>query len=462
MKACCIYPGDNPDPTILFENGYYYITCSSLYYYPGLLLVRTADLCRFEPVCRILTKNVGDVWAPELVKYNGKFFIYFPANLEGHIRNFGVWSDQLESGWSDPILIGVDYQIDPGFVTDGKDAWLYFNDSKCAKLTKDGLHVAESPHKVKDPWTFPESWETEGICDEAPKLFYKNGFYYLITAQGGTAGPATSHMAVCFRARTPSGPWEASPYNPVIHTYSADEEWWSTGHATYFEDTLHNGYFIFHGYRKNHQNMGRQILLCRAKWTSDGFPIAAEIEPRKIEMPDIHDDFPKGPLALHWSFYRSFDAARFSLDNGLTLKGRGASFGNSFPMAVNAQFCDYEVSVTVSDATSMAGLGIFYNESANVGLYLKNTAIYLTNCGRDILLYDGGQKEVRLKMIKIGPAIRLYAMMEDSTIGHDQELDISDFQHNILKGYLSCRPALFSFGEGCAVFREFSYIGLKR
>ena len=25
-------------------------------------------------------------------------------------------------------------------------------------------------------------------------------------------------------------PWENSPYNPIVHTYSATDSWWSKGH----------------------------------------------------------------------------------------------------------------------------------------------------------------------------------------------------------------------------------------
>ena len=59
----------------------------------------------------------------------------------------------------------------------------------------------------------PKSWETEGddMYLESPKLLFKDGYYYMTSAEGGTAGPATSHMCVMARSRSIFGPWENSP-----------------------------------------------------------------------------------------------------------------------------------------------------------------------------------------------------------------------------------------------------------
>ena len=206
MKTTCILSSDMPDPTILRVGDYFYLTCSTLNYSPGLIIRRSADLVKWETVCSVFDDCLGDVWAPELAQHNGKFYIYFPTNKNGRIQVFATCSDRIDGGWCTPAPVGADYLIDPGFISDGKNSWLYFNDGYCARLTEDCMRLAENPHKVWRPWQFPTDWKTEGICAESPKLFRKNGFYYLIAAEGGTAGPPTSHMAVCFRAVTPLGP----------------------------------------------------------------------------------------------------------------------------------------------------------------------------------------------------------------------------------------------------------------
>jgi beta-xylosidase len=43
-------------------------------------------------------------------------------------------------------------------------------------------------------------------------------------------------MIVAARSRSIDGPWEHSPYNPILRTRSRDERWWSKGHGTLVED----------------------------------------------------------------------------------------------------------------------------------------------------------------------------------------------------------------------------------
>lgn len=59
----------------------------------------------------------------------------------------------------------------------------------------------------------------EGKALEGPKVKKIGDYYYFLNAEGGTAGPATTHMAIVARSKSVDGPWENSPINPLIHTY---------------------------------------------------------------------------------------------------------------------------------------------------------------------------------------------------------------------------------------------------
>lgn len=48
-------------------------------------------------------------------------------------------------------------------------------------------------------------------------------YYYLFVAEGGTAGPPTSHMVVQARSKNIMGPWENAPFNPLLRTESRNE-----------------------------------------------------------------------------------------------------------------------------------------------------------------------------------------------------------------------------------------------
>lgn len=464
MKVTCIPGGDMPDPTILRVGDYFYLTCSTLNYSPGLIIRRSANLVEWETVCSVFEECLGDVWAPELVRHNGKFYIYFPTNKNGHIQVFATCSDRIDGDWRTPVPVGAEYLIDPGFISDGENCWLYFNDGYCARLTEDCMRLAEKPYKVWQPWQYPEDWKTEGMCAESPKLFRKNGFYYLIAAEGGTAGPPTSHMAVCFRSASPLGPWEPSPYNPIIHTYSSDEEWWSTGHATYFEDAAGKGYFVYHGYKNSNRNMGRQILVCRAEWTKDGFPAAADSDLAGTPEPDFTDNFSENTLGLDWSFYKGTDNNRFTLSNGLILKACGSCASESRPMTVNTKF---ENSVTecrigaVSDGAA-AGLLLFYSEKASLGIYLRNKKIFAEYLGEEYSICDIYTDEVYLRITKKNNrAVMAYSADGKDYTEYPCSFDVSEIEHNRYKGYLSLRSGITCFGKGESVFKAFSYRRLE-
>jgi len=101
-------------------------------------------------------------------------------------------------------------------------------------LSDDGLSVIGETKHVYDGWPIPREWTIECFCMEGPKIAKRGDYYYLTVAEGGTAGPATSHMIISARSNTPFGPWENSPYNPILRTNNNIERWWSKGHGTLF------------------------------------------------------------------------------------------------------------------------------------------------------------------------------------------------------------------------------------
>ena len=134
-----------------------------------------------------------------------------------------------------------------------------------------GFSVEGNVKYVYSGWKIPREWTIECFCMESPKLVKHGDYYYLTVAEGGTAGPATSHMVISARSKTPLGPWENSPYNPIERTKDNTEKWWSKGHATLFEDIKGNWWIIFHAYENGHYNMGRQTLMQPVEWTNDGW-----------------------------------------------------------------------------------------------------------------------------------------------------------------------------------------------
>ena len=195
-----IFPGDFPDPSIFVEGDDYYMTHTSHSNYPGLIIWHSKDLVNWEPIATALNDYIGEIWAPELIKYEGKYYIYFPARDTR--TNMVVTADKITGPWSKPIDLKMLY-IDPGHIV-GEDGnrYLFFSDGQLIQLDQSGTNTVGKEEKVYDGWEYPKDWRVECFCLESPKLFKKDGYFYLISAQGGTAGPATSHMAVAARPKS--------------------------------------------------------------------------------------------------------------------------------------------------------------------------------------------------------------------------------------------------------------------
>ncbi len=464
-----IMPGDYPDPSILRIGGDYYMTHSSFDYLPGLLIWHSRNLTDWRPICHALTTYVGSVWAPDFCKHGERYYIYFPAGG----TNWAITAPAPEGPWSDPVDLRIG-RIDPGHVAalDGT-RYLHLSGGGIAMLANDGLSVVGSIADIYDGWPIPNDWRIEGNCLEGPKLLMKDGWYYLVSAMGGTAGPATSHMAVVARAKHPTGPWENSPYNPLIHTRSRAERWWSRGHGTLIDTPNGDWYCVYHAYEKGFHTLGRQTLLEPIYWTPDGWPIArAGLDiAGQIARPAgesvgnglaLSDDFTSASLGLQWRFQRDARPERYRVGNGqCVLRARGTCVADSLPLTCIPHDHAYEVEVDVEVIGGCeAALLLLYNERYYVGASISADDV--------CVLASGAQR------IGSTPSKTTRATLKLRNDAHDLELfirergqsfrklprsfEVSGFHHNVLGGFSSLRIALCAYGEGEAIFRNFRYL----
>jgi xylan 1,4-beta-xylosidase len=73
-----ILPGDFPDPSVLKDGDDYYMTHSSFDAAPGLLIWHSRDLVNWRPLGPALAKPLGTVFAVDIAKHDGRYFIYIP------------------------------------------------------------------------------------------------------------------------------------------------------------------------------------------------------------------------------------------------------------------------------------------------------------------------------------------------------------------------------------------------
>jgi xylan 1,4-beta-xylosidase len=475
-----IVPGDHPDPTILKDGRDYYMTFSSFLSYPGLVIWHSTDLVNWAPIGPALHKHLGVIWAVDLVKHDGRYFIYIPADPKGEGWSiYVIWADDIRGPWSDPIDLKIHGQIDPGHVVgeDGK-RYLFTNGIKKIRLTDDGLATDGKLEQAYSPWRYPDDWVVENFAPEGPKLLRHNGWFYLVTAVGGTAGPATGHMVIAARSRSIHGPWEHCPHNPLVRTYSADEPWWSRGHATLVEGPAGDWWMVYHGYENGYRTLGRQTLLEPMEWTADGWfralgsdlskPIRKPAKGRSgPSAPALSDDFSTDRMGVQWSFHQlgndDGDRARYE-KQALRIKARGTSPANSSPLTCGVGDRSYEAEITIElIGAAEAGLLLFYNEKAYVGIGFTPDALKIFEYSEELTWARKPHqtRSLRLRLSNHEQVVTYHVSYDDGRTWTrmDTRMEVSGLHHNVFGGFLSLRLGIYAVGTGEVLLRDFRYRG---
>ncbi len=469
-----ILNGDYPDPAVFRDGDDYYLCVSTAIYLPGLTIFHSKDLVHWQILCHPLKNLVGSknaVWAPDILKYCDKYYIYFCSGG----TNYVMWSYKIDEGWSEPIDLKV-RRIDPGHITDenGK-RFLLLSDNHIVELSDDGLSVVGEPRQLFGAPSIPETWDTEGEYPEAPNIFKKDGYYYLTYADGGTAGPATSHMIMSARAKNLNGPWEMSPYNPVVHTYSRSEKWISKGHGHFVEDTEGKWWVIYHAYENGYESHGRKLLLSPVEFTEDGwFKVVKKADEACLKpagkalnaQPLLSDTFNKPMLDKKWQVFGEGPSDKYTqTSDELVVTASGTKVGDCNPLTFITGDHSYEISVklTLNDMQTSAGLILQYNQNIFNGIAIEEGRPVLYRLGR--ALWRGkslDSSEFWLKLINNDQYLSCYYSTDGASYKKvSQVINLIPQTNNAYGGFLSLRPGLFAFGEGMARFSKLCYKGLK-
>lgn len=333
-----ILAGFYPDPTVCRQGSDYYLATSSFAYYPGVPLFTSRDLVHWRQIRSILDRpsqldldSAGvsrGIFAPSLSCRPGKLWMI--TTLVDRGGNFLVTATDPAGPWSDPVWLGFD-GIDPSlfFDDDGKvyvlnnglpegpqlygqghrAIWIQEYDTTAQKLVgprrmvvNGGVDIARHP-----------------IWIEAPHVFKKDGWYYLICAEGGTA---EQHSEVVFRSRAVLGPYAPGPVEPILTQRHLDPTRpfpvWATGHADVVQTQDGEWWAVFLGTRPYQDftfNTGRETFLLPVTWR-DGWPeILADTAtvPYVVRAPRLSSDrraYP--PLAGNFTVRDEFDAPQLS------------------------------------------------------------------------------------------------------------------------------------------------------
>jgi len=398
-----IIQGFNPDPSICRVGNDFYIVNSSFEFYPGVPIYHSKNLVNWNLIGYCLTRRSqdellnarasGGIYAPTIRYHNDMY--YMTTTNVSHGGNFIVHAKDPSGPWSEPVWVDQG-GIDPSLFFDD-DGTVYY----CSNATVDGkMGIALS---IIDPMTGERLSPIQHICSgsggrypEGPHLYKINDWYYLMIAEGGTE---YGHMETIFRSKSPWGPYEGCPHNPILshrdRTYSPIQ---CTGHADMVEDQNGNWWLVCLGVRPLKgmlHNLGRETFLAPVTWTSDGWPIIGNDGYIEMEMngplpgdtfpqsDSWHDLFESHTLDLNWNFIRNPKMGNYDLSSrtgSIKIIGESKTLSEdkdspSFIGKRQQHFnCTAEVNMSfkADEQNSEAGITAYYNDSYHYEEFLTN------------------------------------------------------------------------------------------
>jgi xylan 1,4-beta-xylosidase len=409
-----ILPGFNPDPSIVRVGEDYYIATSTFEWYPGVQIHHSRDLIHWRLITRPLRRPAQldmrgapdscGVWAPCLTYDNGLFYlIYTDVKRYGRttvggasgaslrdFHNYLVTCPTIDGEWSDPIYLNSS-GFDPSLFHDDDGRKYLINmlwDHRPGRVRFAGIVLQEY-----DPAAQRLIGERQVIFEstalgmaEGPHLYKRDGWYYLITAEGGTGW---NHAVTMARSRTLTGPYELHPETHILSSrLRPDSPLQRAGHGDLVEARDGTPLLVYLCGRplpnRGRCVLGRETAIQPMRWDKDGWLrtldgqglpllIAESPEPVGDAFEPAPVDFNGPDLPIDFQWLRSpYPEKLFSLSDRpghLRLYGR-ETLGSLFEQALVARrqqaFC-YSVE-TVLDYQprhyqQAAGLVCYYNGS---------------------------------------------------------------------------------------------------
>lgn len=407
-----VLAGFYPDPTICRVGDKFYLVNSSFCYFPGLPIFESTDLVHWKQIGNIINRAEqadfgnsrlsGGMYAPTIRYHKGTFYVIC-TNVSG-VGNFIVTAKNPAGPWSNPIVLPEVNGIDPDifFDEDGK-VYITHNGPPPNNISlHDGhraIYMLEYDLEKQKTTTAPKlvinggtDMSKKPVWIEGPHVLKKNGFYYLICAQGGTG---FNHSEVVFRSKNIYGPYESYAQNPILTQSHLDanrkNEVSTTGHADFVELPNGDWWSVFLGcrpYGPDLYNLGRETFMMPVQWKNEWPEIVSGNEPIPMmhKRPNLplskekteplngnfvsKDDFNSNELDFKWSFIRTPKEKWYELINGkLLIKPRLESIhteSNFSFIGRRQQHLKFEASVklefTPKDNLEVAGLTAFQNE----------------------------------------------------------------------------------------------------
>jgi xylan 1,4-beta-xylosidase len=342
-----ILKGFNPDPSILRLGEDYYIATSTFEWFPGVQIHHSKDLQNWRLLTRPLNRAsqlnmLGDpdscgIWAPCLSHDGEQFYlIYTDVKRYGRtsvggaagaslrdFHNYMVTAKTIDDDWSDPIYMNSS-GFDPSLFHDDDGRKWFVNmlwDHRPGQNRFAGIVAQE--YSAREKRLIGERVNifkgTPLGLTEAPHLYKRDGLYYLLTAEGGTAW---NHAVTMARSRKLLGPYELHPDTYILSARNRpDAPLQRAGHADLVETVDGETYMAYLCGRplknRGRCTLGRETAIQKMQWRDGwlytegekGVPQletpAPKLKAHRFQPAPDRDDFDSSTLAMDFQWLRT-------------------------------------------------------------------------------------------------------------------------------------------------------------
>jgi beta-xylosidase len=460
---------DYSDPDVIRDGSHFYLIASTFHFVPGIPILDSVDLVHWTIVGHVVNRLEMDprynltggngygsgIWAPSIRKHDGLFYVYFPTPTEGI---FVSTAPAISGPWSTPrAVIAQPGLEDPcPFWDDDGTAYLIHSRTGAGplilhRMSPDGLHVLDQGKViVEDHVHLP--------LLEGPKLYKRDGFYYIFAPFGGVGAGAQAVL----RSKNIDGPYD---YRVVLAQGSTRIN--GPHQGAYVDTPNGRGWFVHFQSDGAH---GRIVHLEPVSWR-DGWPIIGK-DPadneigqpmRSAPMPiraNIHaaprpqtsDEFDARALGPQWEWNHNPDDAHWSLARRpgfLQLIPMQAdqllSARNTLTQSMQNNAFDFTIRMDVSGMKSGVHAGLAMFEKLASGL-----EVVQAGDERQVEFFQTGENVAGPKIIR--PVVQLRVRVRGDECRYFFSLDDGRSFHPLgpvtpihFSWWKGSRPALFAY-----------------
>ncbi|EEU38124.1 uncharacterized protein NECHADRAFT_95941 [Fusarium vanettenii 77-13-4] len=282
-----VLPGWHSDPSCIHKDGTFFCVTSTFVSFPGLPVYASKDLINWRLISHVWNRESqlpGISWktpgqqdgmyAPTIRFHKGTYYVICEYLGVGDIIGviFKTTNPFDDASWSDPVLFKPSH-IDPD---------LFWDDDGKVYAATHGITLQEIDLETGKLSPELNIWNgTGGVWPEGPHIYKKDGFYYLMIAEGGTG---SNHAITIARARRITGPYESYENNPTLTNRGTQEYFQTVGHGDLFQDRKGNWWGLCLATRSGSRvsPMGREAVLFNATWEKGEWPV---LQPVRGRMP---------------------------------------------------------------------------------------------------------------------------------------------------------------------------------